>query len=278
MGHVLRPEEHLHPSLAAGRLPPALGRATGSQRELDRTQPHALGRGLPHHQVRRAEEGGHELRLGAQVELVRRAGFQEAPEAQHGQTVRQLERLLAAGGDDGRESDRTRLAGLQVELRANGYDRVQHRARRSRERSALVEGDRVARRAPAPDELRAVGFAGRRTHVVLSPVGDMHAPQRALLRGPRPTRGRDRGTPLVPLGLDEQVGKGRMRAVGLGRSEDDLAIARDFDVARYIAGVGDRHVERDRGDADGRHAAGAGHLDVDRPAGAEAAGTPPGPM
>ena len=39
-------------------------------------------------------------------------------------------------------------------------------------------------------------------------------------------------TPLVPLGLDEEVAERRVRAVGLGRREHDLAVAGELDLAR----------------------------------------------
>jgi hypothetical protein len=91
-GDVLGAEEHLHP--------PGAGLRLGAERELDRPQPHPLRRSLPHHQVGGAEEGGDELRLRTEIELVRRSHLQQSAEAQHRQPVGQLEGLLLVVGDE----------------------------------------------------------------------------------------------------------------------------------------------------------------------------------
>ncbi|HYO12352.1 MAG TPA: hypothetical protein VE685_04050 [Thermoanaerobaculia bacterium] len=51
-------------------------------------EPYAGGAVLPHHQVRRPEEGGDELRFRAQVQLVGRPHLQEPAEAQDPEPVR----------------------------------------------------------------------------------------------------------------------------------------------------------------------------------------------
>ena len=94
--HVLGPEEDLHPARRVRDFDPS------GERELHRPEPHAVRRVLAHHQVGRAEERGDELRFGTQVELVRRPRLQQAAEAQHRQTVGQLEGLFLVVGDEDR--------------------------------------------------------------------------------------------------------------------------------------------------------------------------------
>ena len=93
-GHVLGPEEHLHPA------PAARGLGARGERELDRPEAHPRGRAVAHHQVGGAEEGGDELGLGAQVELLRRPGLEQAAAGEDGQAVGELEGLLLVVGDE----------------------------------------------------------------------------------------------------------------------------------------------------------------------------------
>ena len=68
-------------------------------------------------------------------------------------------------------------------------------------------------------------------------VHHVRAPERSLGRGARPPGCRERRTPLMPLGLDEQVGERRMGAVGVRRREHHLAVARELDLPHLVAVV-----------------------------------------
>ncbi len=73
----------------------------------------------------------------------------------------------------------------------------------------------MAGRAASPEEAGTVRLAGHRRRLSLAAVHDVHAPQRLLGGGARTPRGRDGGTPLVPLGLDEEVGECGMCSIHL---------------------------------------------------------------
>ncbi len=101
--HVFRPEEHLHPAghAHAIRAIRTLRRLhVGAQRKVHRPHSHTASRSLPHQQVGGAQEGGHELRLRSQVELLRRPRLQQTAEGEHRQPVRELEGLFLVVGDE----------------------------------------------------------------------------------------------------------------------------------------------------------------------------------
>ena len=110
--------------------------------------------------------------------------------------------------------------------------RVEPGADMSRERPRTLEGRGVIERAVAPDELRAVGRAGR-----LAPAQVGERDPAAELRMPR-VAGEQRARPGVDLGDD--VGRGR----GARRAEDPLDVRRHAQPAQPARAVLEREPAR----------------------------------
>src|SRR5947208_3419998 len=69
---------------------------------------------------------------------------------------------------------------------------------------------------------------------------DVECPDRLLRGGARPAAGKKRGPLRNPLRLHEQVAEGRVGQIGGGGGDGHLRIAGDLDLARLVAGVGER--------------------------------------
>ncbi len=104
---ILGPKEHLHRALAAAR--PRLG----AERKVQPAELYAVGRAAPDQQVRRAQEGRHELGLWTLVQLGRRADLQQPADVHHADPVGQLEGLLLVVGDKDRGRAQLALDGPQ---------------------------------------------------------------------------------------------------------------------------------------------------------------------
>ena len=131
--------------------------------------------------------------------------------------------------------------GLQPEAAAEREDGIDHRARAPAQLRTLVERGRSAG-GPAPSEEPApIGLAGDLTHALLPGRHHVGAPHPLLGGSTGPPRSRDRRAPGMPRGLDEEAPEGRMGAIGIGRSEDELAVAGELDLAGDAAVVGERH-------------------------------------
>ena len=152
-----------------------------------------------------------------------------------------LERPLAAGGDQGREGHRRRLPGIDPHSGSEREDRIQHGAGRATEFTIRLQRHRIANRTAPAQEPGPVGLAGHPADPLLPGIDDVDTPERRIRRGARAPDGRDRGTPLMPLGFDEQIAERRVSPVGVGRSQHDLAVARQLDLARVVSIVGDGH-------------------------------------
>ncbi len=153
--------------------------------------------------------------------------------------LRAVARRRLVPGDTGREGDAGEPAGSEPQPGAQGEDRIEHRAGRPGER-ATVQGLRVAGPAPATEESHAVGFPLdlrlRRPLDGESVVTD-HC---RIVRRAQPAPRQQRGALGDPLGLDEELAEGRVGDVLGDRAQTELDVARQLDLARAIAVIGQR--------------------------------------
>ena len=126
-----------------------------------------------------------------------------------------------------------------------------HRAGAPAQLRTLVQRGGVAGGPAASEEPAPIGLAGDLPHALLPGRQDVGAPHPLLGGSTGPPRSGDRRAPGMPLGLDEEAPEGRVGAIGVGRSEDDLAVAGELDLAGDAAVVGERdppHLRRVVGD------------------------------
>ena len=116
-------------------------------------------------------------------------------------------------------------------------DGIEDHAGRARE-GASVEGPWVLGTAPPTQEARAVGLPLHRSLRPAFEAQDVNRPRRGLVRGARPPMAEQGGALGKGLRLDKQLAEGGMGQIVSRRGEDDLGIARDFDLARTITVVG----------------------------------------
>ena len=146
--------------------------------------------------------------------------------------VGKSQRRLARIGDGGRERDARRCARLYANARAQAPDGIEHGAHGVRERAILRDGNGVARRAPAPQEARAVCLVLCRSDCLAFDDHQVYAPDFALLLRARAAARKQRVRFRDELGFDGKVAESRVRRVRRRRVEDDFAVARDFDFTR----------------------------------------------
>ena len=166
----------------------------------------------------------------------------------------QFESAFPARRDQGGEGHRCGGTRLQPHRRANRKDRIQHRAGGSRKHAHIAKGGGRSSGPPAPEKLRTIRLAGDRPYPILSSINEMDSPKRLLGRRAGAPRRRDGRTPVVPLGLHEEITKGGVGTVGARRSENDLPVTGDLDFPDVAAVVDDRNatnlcrILRDDGD------------------------------
>ena len=135
---------------------------------------------------------------------------------------------------------------------SNRDNRIKHRAIGIGKRGDLVERGRVGDRAAATDEFGPVRFVGRAARRRALRGHQMEHPRRFLAGRARPARAENGLRVTEDLGLHEQIAEGRVREVGVQRSDDDFRVTGQLDGA----GLGRKIRQRYAADFDvvfGRH-------------------------
>ncbi len=110
----------------------------------------------------------------------------------------------------------------------------------ARERLRVERG--VGQRAVAPDEGAPVGHAVDREHLRVRRGQEVRGGHHRVAMQARLARHQQRAPCGLPARLDEQVGEGRMRLVGLGVRQHRLEVRDQFERARFLARVVQRDV------------------------------------
>jgi hypothetical protein len=135
--------------------------------------------------------------------------------------------------------DGDRLFGIDEQAGANRDDRIQHRPLRAGERGHLHHRPRGSGGSRAADEPQAIGLEGRLIDVGAVYRHQVKHPGRLLVDRARPAGAQD-GAPLAQdLGLDEEIAEGRVQGFGGGRSDHDVGVAGDIDLAALPRAIGD---------------------------------------
>ncbi|MNU73210.1 hypothetical protein D3C71_626880 [compost metagenome] len=161
-------------------------------------------------------------------------GLQVAVDAGH----QRLDALVGGGGEaqarGGARRDR------QAHAQAGDGVQAVHLLALGRERLRVER--RVGQRAVAADEGAPVGHAVDRQHVGIDRGHEVHRGHHRIAMQARLARQQQRAPCRFPARFDEQVGKGRMRLVGLGVRQHRLEVRDEFERARFVARVVQRDV------------------------------------
>ena len=150
--------------------------------------------------------------------------------------VRQRHRGLARRGRAGGERQADVAAGREPDALAQADDGIQDDPGRARQRIA-VERERILGAAAAPEEARPVGLPLERPLGPALERQDVDRPDRRLVAA-RPAVAQERPALGQELGLDEELGEGRVGQVVGRRGEHDLGVAGHLELARPVAEVG----------------------------------------
>ena len=145
--------------------------------------------------------------------------------------------------DSGDDLHGRRFVGFQGQGAADRHDGIEHRTIRVRQpRTAItaVDGHRVSRGSPAPDEFGAIRLVrGLVAHRARRGQQVKH-PWHLLSRRAATARAEDRLPLGEDFGLHEQVAEGAMGQVGIERGQHHLGVAGQLDMAGPGRLVGER--------------------------------------
>ena len=168
---------------------------------------------------------------------------------QRERTLRRTEVVVTIGGDerflprfrhDRGEGNGRRVPGLEANANAECGDGIEDRAGMASERAGCVKGGWRLHRSSAADEHSAVGFASDLGDRFRADRGDVRAPGPRLVRRAWAPTGQHRALVRNPFRLHEEILERRVRAIGTGGGEDDLAVACELDVAIHPGAIGQR--------------------------------------
>ena len=145
----------------------------------------------------------------------------------------------------GTEGDHGRCARLETDPPAKAENGVQDWPNGSGQTSSEIHGGGVSGRAATAEEFGPVRFEFDAPDcgavLVLRARQNMHCPDRFLIASARPAAARKSRESRQVIGLQEQLGEGRMSLVGASMVEGHLCVAAHFQCARPRAIVAERN-------------------------------------
>ena len=148
-------------------------------------------------------------------------------------------RARLVGGHAGGERNAGEAPGRQPQPGPEAQDGVEDRAGRAREGST-VHGHRVVRPAPPSEEPHAVGLPFDLRLRRSLDGEDVERDERRVVRGARPPSRHERRVVGDPRGLDEELAQRGVGDVLGDGAQAQLDVARQLDLARAVAPVGQR--------------------------------------
>ena len=154
--------------------------------------------------------------------------------------VDQHERSFARVGHAGDEIEDDRFIRCQRQGVTDRDDRIEDRTGGVRQLAGSTHRCRIGHRAASPEKLQAIRFKRHLTRRTAAHGHQMQHPGRVFLVRTGPSRTEDHVSVFDDFRLHEQIGKGRMRGVGGGWSENHFGIAGQLNRARNLCAVRDR--------------------------------------